>query len=398
MSRPPIGRETQAAAASPADEPEPLPPPAGPKGAHQQVAHYLGAVIATEEQLRDALILVAERHEKNYEISRGATVLAVWSSEHVARLDRQRERYGRVPSEAAEQLRSVLLGGARVGVVGELNDLCDLAVLAERAEMTWTIIVQGAHELRDQELLEVASVARDQTRRQIAWLRTQIEHEAPDAISIVPDWSGQLAATLPKRPDAVASVPDVIWGPLVAAALILLVGLIGLAVGRPWLLPSLGPTAAIIALQPAHPQARLWNTIVGHGLGIAAGFAGIVLAGAATAPSPILDGQLVAPRVLAAAIAMALTIVLSAATHSSHPPATATTLLVALGASATLDKAFAILAGVVIVAVAGELLRRVRLERRTPSERMAPQPSIASMRLRLPLARTRSATTTPRAG
>lgn len=134
-----------------------------------------------------------------------------------------------------------------------------------------------------------------------------------------------------------------------------------------------------------------------YSLGIASGFVGIVLAGAATAPSPILDGQLAAPRVVAASIAMILTVLLMTATRSSHPPATATTLLVALGASATAERAFAIVAGVVIVAAAGELLRRVRLDRRTPAERMAPSPSIASLRLRRPLGRTRSATS-PRPG
>ncbi|HET7030315.1 MAG TPA: HPP family protein [Candidatus Limnocylindrales bacterium] len=383
-TRPQPSSGESAGAASPA------PPALGPEGARQQVARYLGVVTATEEQLRDALILVAERHERNYEIARGATVLAVWSSEHVALLQRQQARYGRMPSESAELVRSVLLGGSRIGVVGELDDLCDLATLAERVEMTWTIVVQGAHELHDDDLLDVASRARDETRRQISWLRTQIEHEAPDAIAVVPDWSGQLAATLPKRPAAIASVPDAIWGPAVAAGLILLVGLIGVVAGRPWLLPSLGPSAALIALQPAHPQARLWNTIVGHILGVAAGFAGIVLAGAAAAPSPILDGQLVIGRVVAATIAIALTVVLTTATRSSHPPATATTLLVALGASATWDKAFAIVAGAVLLAIAGELIRRVRLERRTPAERMAPRPSIASMRLRRPLAPPRS--------
>jgi hypothetical protein len=362
-----------------------VPPPKGPSGARQQVAHYLGVVAATEEQLRDALILVAERHEQNYEISRGATVLAVWSSEHVVELARQRERYGRVPSEAAELLRSALLSGARVGVVGELNDICDLAILAEKAEMTWTVVVQGARELHDEELLEVATTARDQVRRQIAWCRTMVEHEAPDAIAVVPDWSGQLAASVPKRPEAVAAIPDLAWSPLVAGLLILLVGLVGLAAGKPWLLPSLGPSAALMALSPAHPTARLWNTLVGHLLGIAAGFIGIVLAGAATAPSPLIQGDLVLSRVLAATIAIVLTIVFSTVARASHPPATATTLLVALGATATLDKALNIVAGVIIVAFAGEILRRVRLERRAPAERMAPPKSLAWMRLRHPV-------------
>jgi HPP family len=360
------------------------PPPHVPAGARTQVAHYLGVVIGLEEQLRDALVLVSERHERNYEIARGATVLAVWSADHVRRLGPLRDRYGRIPSEAGELLRASLLSGTRVGVVGELNDISDLAVLAQKTEMTWTILVQGGRELHDSELVDVASAARDHTRRQIAWCLTMIEHEAPDAIAVVPDWSGQLAASVPKRPEAISSVPDPIWGPLVAGGLILLVGLIGVLIGKPWLLPSLGPSAMLIALNPAHPQARAWNTLIGHLGGIAAGFAGIVLAGAANAPSPILQGELVLPRVIAATIAIALTLVLGALLRASHPPAAATTLLVALGATATADKALSLLAGVVVLTVAGELLRRVRLERRSPAERMAPRRSIAWSRLHGP--------------
>ena len=87
-------------------------------------------------------------------------------------------------------------------------------------------------------------------------------------------------------------------------------------------------------------------------------------------------------RVVAAAIAIALTILLSALARANHPPAAATTLLVALGAAATAEKALNLFAGVVLIAIAGELLRRVRLERRTPSERMAPRGSMAWARLR----------------
>jgi HPP family len=366
-------------------------PPAVPDGARTQVAHYLGVTVASEEQLRDALILVAERHERNYELSRGATVLAVWSSEHIARLEPARKRYGTIPSEAAELLRSALLSGARVGVVGELNDVCDLAVLAAKSEMAWTILIQGARELRDQELLDIASEARAHTRRQIAWLRTMVEHEAPDAIAVVPDWTGQLAATLPKRPAAIASIPDVAWGPLVAAGLILLVGLLGVAVGKPWLLPSLGPTAALFALSPAHPTARGWNTIAGHLIGILAGFAGIALAGAAAAPSVLKEGELTWPRVAAATIAVALTVILSTLARANHPPAAATTLLVALGGVDTADKAVNLMAGVLAIALVGEVLRRVRLERRSPAERMAPRWSVARQRLR----RAQPSTTAP---
>jgi hypothetical protein len=161
--------------------------PSVPDGARKQVAHYLGAVEATERELRDALVLVAERHERNYELSRGATTLAIWSTEHLRWLSDLTRAYGCAPYEHAAQLRSALLGATRVGVLGELADVCDLAALVQHAEMLWTVIVQGARELRDERLQDVASRARYHSRRQLNWLRTIVEHEAPDAIAIVPD-------------------------------------------------------------------------------------------------------------------------------------------------------------------------------------------------------------------
>ena len=143
-----------------------------PQGALKQVAHYLGAIDATERELRDALVLVAERHERNYELSHGATTLAIWSTDHLHWLKELTPTYGTAPYEHAALLRSALLGGTRVGVVGELADACDLAALVQHAEMLWTVIVQGARELHDDTLLDVASRARDHSRRQLAWLRT----------------------------------------------------------------------------------------------------------------------------------------------------------------------------------------------------------------------------------
>jgi adenine/guanine phosphoribosyltransferase-like PRPP-binding protein len=58
-------------------------------------------------------------------------------------------------------------------------------------------------------------------------------------------------------------------------------------------------------------------------------------------------------------------------------------LLVALGSISTVDKAGAVVAGVAVLALMGELLRRVRLERSTPSEKLAPKDSVARWRLRL---------------
>jgi hypothetical protein len=359
------------------DEPGTVPP----ASVVSQMAHYLGLVWAIEVELRDALILVSERHERNYEVSRGTATLAIWSTDHLAWLEPHVARYGATDEDGPAVLRAALLGGSRGGVVGELADIADLAVLAEQAYMGWTILMQGAKELHDKPLVEVASQARDHSRRQLSWLRTQIEHEAPDAIAVAHDAKGQARISVPKRASDLAAIPDPVWGPIVAAGLLLGVGALGLLVGKPWLLPSLGPTAVLLAISPAHPTARPWNIFVGHLGGLLAGFAAVFVLGAQGAPVVLTDGQLVPARVLAAAIAVALTVVLGDILRAPHPPAAATALLVALGSIATLDKALWLVAGAAIITILGEAVRLVRLERRVPAERRAPAGSLIATRL-----------------
>jgi hypothetical protein len=359
----------------------PEPPPRVPTGASRQVAHYLGIALAAEHELRDALVFIAERHEHQFEIANGATTLAGWVAEDLEAARPLVERYGTGPSDRASHVRAALFRETQLGVDAQLADLGDLAILAQLASMNWTILLQGGRELRDRELTEVAAAAREHHRRQLAWLRMQIEHEAPDAICIPHDRKGQARASLPARPQAIASIPSPVWGPLVAGGLLLVVGLLGVLAGRPWLLPSLGPSAVLIAMTPADPASRLYNTIFGHAGGVLAGFAAVALTGAASAPGVITDGELVPARVAAAVIAIALTVALGVALRASHPPAAATTLLVALGAIDTLDKATALMMGVLILAIVGEGARRLRLERRVPAERRAPASSLVGVRL-----------------
>ena len=374
-----------ARSASPATQlARPAQSPPIPEGARQQVAHYLGIVRTAERQLREAAILVAERHERNFEFAQGATTLAAWSTDHLRALGRVIDRYGASPDDHGQQIRAALFGGTRIGVVGELADACDLATLVQHAEMSWTVVVQGARELRDQDLLDVASRAREQNRRQLAWLRTMVEHEAPDAIAVVPDRLGQLAVSLPRRATALASIPDPLWAPAAAGVLILIVGLLGVIAGLPWLVPSLGPSAVLIALMPSHPSARAWNAIVGHAGGLLTGFAAVALTGSAGDPTVLGDHRLAIGRVVAAAIAIALVILVGEILRASHPPAAATTLLVALGAIATLDQALTVLTGVVVIALAGELFRHIRRVRVVPAQRRAPRWSTIRRRLGSP--------------
>ena len=158
------------------------------------------------------------------------------------------------------------------------------------------------------------------------------------------------------------TLPDLIWAPLAVGGLIGAAGLFGLAVGQPWLFPSLGPTAYLQAESPDQPASTFRSTVLGHASGLAAGFAAVHALGLAAAPSVLATGHLTPARVAAAVLAVALTMVGKVALRAPHPPAAATTLLVALGGvRANAPAAAAVAAGVLIIAALGDGVRRVRL-------------------------------------
>ncbi len=160
-------------------------------------------------------------------------------------------------------------------------------------------------------------------------------------------------------------VPDILWGPLAAGALMIVIGLFGFITKQPLLFPSLGPTAFLQVEDPEVRMARFYNTVVGHLIGLSAGVLAVLLLHADQAPVALGTAQIAPVRILASALAIALTIAIGLLLRASHPPASATTLLVALGGF-RLDTPtmLIVIAGVILVGILGEGLRRVRLGKR----------------------------------
>lgn len=129
----------------------------------------------------------------------------------------------------------------------------------------------------------------------------------------------------------------------------LIVGIIGLLAHQPWIFPSLGPTAFLQVETPEQPTARFYNTVVGHFLGLGAGYLSVALVGAQTAPVVLSTQHLTPIRVWAAVLAVGLNVLGGLLLKASHPPAAATTLLVALGGfEMTVQGALTVVAGVII--------------------------------------------------
>jgi CBS-domain-containing membrane protein len=142
----------------------------------------------------------------------------------------------------------------------------------------------------------------------------------------------------------------------------LIVGFTGIIANMPWLFPSLGPTAYLQAETPDKPTARFYNTVIGHFIGLACGFIAVALFSAWNAPAVLTTHHLTAVRVWTSALALSLTLLGNLLLRSSHPPAGATTLLVALGTFKTITDAVTIVAGVLIVATFGWMFRWLRVK------------------------------------
>ncbi|HEY2040214.1 MAG TPA: HPP family protein [Edaphobacter sp.] len=111
---------------------------------------------------------------------------------------------------------------------------------------------------------------------------------------------------------------------------IALLALLAEVSGSPFVFPSLGPTAYLFFFSPLAEVSSPRNTILGHGVGLICGYAAFWLTGM-HAFSQATGSGIYWPRILSAALALAATGALMVLFSISHPPAGATTLIVALG-------------------------------------------------------------------
>lgn len=164
----------------------------------------------------------------------------------------------------------------------------------------------------------------------------------------------------------VASVPAIVWAPVVSGVLTLVIGLFAFGANHPWLFPSLGPTIFIVAYMPSTRMAHLFNVVVGHGVGVIAGLVGVLATAAAWEPSVAQVASLTPQRTWACVIAVTLTVFAQILTRAFHPPAVSTALLIAVGAfQVTFNDIGTLVVGIGLTALMGEPLRIIR-EHREP--------------------------------
>jgi hypothetical protein len=154
---------------------------------------------------------------------------------------------------------------------------------------------------------------------------------------------------------------DKSWAPLLEGGLILLMGGISLALGRPLLFASLGPTAYEQVEKPELPSAKLYNVVIGHWVALTCGFASLAIVNAWSAPNAMSVDHFVPIRVWACVIAVALTALFTLLLKAGQPAAYSTTLLITIGSMQRASDAWAIALAVLILGFVGDPIRRLRL-------------------------------------
>ena len=127
--------------------------------------------------------------------------------------------------------------------------------------------------------------------------------------------------------------PKLVWSAYVCIngfITIALLALLGEVTGSPFVFPSLGPTAYLLFFTPLHKSASPRNAVLGHAIGLLCGFGAFWVTGMHPFSQHPIQG-FYWPQLLSAALALAATGTLMVAFSVSHPPAGATTLIVALG-------------------------------------------------------------------
>lgn len=157
------------------------------------------------------------------------------------------------------------------------------------------------------------------------------------------------------------------WGKRISRALFALVNgtlttavlaLLAYWMHSPLVFPSLGPTAFLLFHRPLSRAASPRNAVVGHSLGILFGWLSLVLFGLTEASADIKSG-LTAAQIAAAAFSIGLTSGSMVLLSVPHPPAGATTLIVALGLIHEPKYFPLLMVGIVLMLVQGFIINRV---------------------------------------
>lgn len=149
-----------------------------------QLCHYLALLQRSEDRFASAFRAVAGAHGEDAEIRRGCLRFAGQCEDHVERLTRFVEKYGRDAAAPPPDLHADLFDGPRDGPFGLLRDLHDLYLMAAECDIVWTLVGQAAQGARDPDLLDTVHQCEGAAAIQMRWAKGQMKQAAPQTLVV----------------------------------------------------------------------------------------------------------------------------------------------------------------------------------------------------------------------
>ncbi|AXG12540.1 hypothetical protein [Intrasporangium calvum] len=155
----------------------------------------VGLVREAEEGLAKTLATLGGRHATEHDVYHMSHALAERCREHLAKLTPFAEdlgaslpdsEAGTSPGGAADTLRrmaSTVLGRSEATGMMLVIDLRDAYLMAQRAEISWVILLQAAKAARQANLEQVATSCREEAEGTAKWLRTHLKTSSPQVFA-----------------------------------------------------------------------------------------------------------------------------------------------------------------------------------------------------------------------
>ncbi|WP_270886897.1 hypothetical protein [Pedococcus sp. 5OH_020] len=159
-----------------------------------KIDHAINTVTEAEQDLADQLERVAGRHGAEHDVYHLGHKQAVKAAARARSLTDFAQKYGAdAPRQSdpdpgvMDTLRrqtSELLGRAQAPGLILLRDLQETYLQAQRAEIAWVVLQQGAKACRDLELVEAVTSAHEECETTAKWLRTRLKVAAPQVLAV----------------------------------------------------------------------------------------------------------------------------------------------------------------------------------------------------------------------
>lgn len=148
----------------------------------KKIGQYVGLLRATEQQLAEALKLVAEHHPLESEVRAGCSKFATWAEAHVKSLAPVAERFKARDDDEPKRLRAAMFQGPRPGGLGLMRDVHDLWLMAQDAWVGWLALEQVAKALEEKDLVASAHQSGGESGLIAEWCHTQFKAHIAQAL------------------------------------------------------------------------------------------------------------------------------------------------------------------------------------------------------------------------